>query len=138
MLAACGIAVPLAHGEDNGLAVSDAWIRMIIHSRPAAGYFTVTNNGAKDRVLTGASSPACGTVMLHRSVTEDGAEKMEMAGKVTVPAHGTLQFAPRGYHLMCMKPSPAMEPGKDVPVTLRFLDGSAVTTAFKVKGASGG
>jgi copper(I)-binding protein len=138
MLAAAGIAAPLAHGEDNGLAVSDGWMRMIIPSRPAAGYFTLRNNGAKDRVLTGASSPACGTVMLHRSVTADGAEKMEMVDKVTVPAHGTLQFAPHGYHLMCMKPSPAMEPGKDVPVTLRFLDGSALTTAFKVKGASGG
>jgi copper(I)-binding protein len=62
---------------------------------------------------------------------------MVMVKKVSVPAHGTLTFAPGGYHLMCMKPSADMKPGQDVPVTLRFEDGATLTGQFKVYGARG-
>ena len=49
-----------------------------------------------------------------------------------VPAHGTLKFAPHGYHLMCMKPSADMKAGNRVPVTLRFKDGATLTGQFAV------
>lgn len=130
-------AVPAAYADSNGLTLSDGWMRMIIKSRPAAGYFTVNNNGNKARSLTGASSPACGKLMLHQSKSVNGVEKMVMVKKVAVPAHGMLKFAPSGYHLMCMKPSADMKPGKEVPVTLRFADGTKLTGRFKVHGAGG-
>lgn len=132
-----GPAITDAHAGDSDLSISDAWIRMIVQSRPAAGYFKLANNGDADQSLTGASSPACGNIMLHKSVTVDGADKMEMVMKVAVPAHDSLEFAPHGYHLMCMKPSADMKPGADVPVTLEFESGATLTADFKVKGATG-
>lgn len=130
-------AAPAAFAGGNGLTLSDGWMRMIIKSRPAAGYFTVKNDGGTARSLTGASSPACGKLMLHQSKSVNGVEKMVMVKKVAVPAHGSLKFAPSGYHLMCMKPSADMKPGKEVPVTLRFADGTTLTGRFKVRGAGG-
>ena len=59
-----------------------------------------------------------------------------MVHSVTVPAHGSVAFAPGGYHLMCMAPSDAMKPGASVPVTLKFATGD-VTIDFAVKGATG-
>ena len=102
-------------------------------SLPAAGYFTLINTTAAPARLVGAASPACGTLMLHKSVSGNGEENMLMVPGVTIPAHGRLQFAPGGYHLMCMSPGPAMTPGKSVPVTLRLANGET----FPVRGATG-
>ena len=46
--------------------------------------------------------------MLHQSKEENGVEKMLPVKSVPVPAHGTLSFAPGGYHLMCMQPQASM------------------------------
>ena len=48
-----------AAADEHGLEVSDAYMQTTIPSRPAAGYFTLKNNGDVDRVLVGASSPGC-------------------------------------------------------------------------------
>lgn len=123
--------------EPAGISISDAWVRMIVPSRPAAGYFTLSNDSDSAATLTGASSPACGSAMLHQSVRENGTDKMVMVKSVDVPAHGTLSFAPAGYHVMCMAPTEAMKIGAKVPFTLTFGDGSSLTAEFPVKGPAG-
>ena len=130
-----GFAGPAAAGE-TGLTLSNPWMRFIIAARPAAGYFTLTNESADQKVLTGASSPDCGMVMIHKSMTENGANAMKMMESVTVPPHGKVTFAPGGYHLMCMKPKPEMKDAETVPMTLTFKDGSAISGDFKVRGAA--
>ena len=120
-----------------GLAVSDAWFRALPGALPAGGYFTLRNNGAKDAMLTGAASPACGTLMMHKSESRGGLAAMDMAGTVPVPAGGSVSFAPGGYHLMCMEAKPALKPGASVPVTLTFQDGAKVTVSFAVRNAAG-
>lgn len=121
----------------QGLSLSDPWLRFITPNIPAAGYFTLSNSGAAPQTLVGASSSACGSLMLHQSVTKNGVEQMIMVPKVAVPAHGTLQFAPGGYHLMCMSPAAAMRPGQSVPVTLQFDGGGTLSASFPVRGATG-
>ena len=37
-----------------------------------------------------------------------------------MPAAGTVEFEPGGYHLMCMKPKPAMKPGAHGPGDARI------------------
>ena len=121
----------------DGVALSKQWFRFITPTIPAAGYFTLSNSTATPQALVGASSSACGSLMLHQSVTKNGVEQMVMVPKVAVPAHGTLQFAPGGYHLMCMSPAAAMRPGQSVPVTLQFEGGASLSADFPVRGATG-
>ena len=85
---------------DNDVMVENQWMRFIIKSRPAGGYFTVHNNTASQIELTGASSSACGMIMLHQTKEVGGVEKMLPVKEVPVPAHGSISFAPGGYHLM--------------------------------------
>lgn len=125
---------PAFAAPPEGVALSDARVRMIVPSRPAAGYFTLTNTTNKAVGLTGASSPDCGTAMLHHSVKENGVDKMTMVKSVDVPAHGTLEFAPGGYHLMCTEPSANVVVGKQMPITLHFGDGSSITGNFEIGG----
>ncbi|HEY1783688.1 MAG TPA: copper chaperone PCu(A)C [Roseiarcus sp.] len=136
-LCALALAVPAALAAEPGLTVSEPWLRLIIPSRPAAGYFVLSNQTGQTRTLVGAASPGCGALMLHRSVSDNGQERMEMVDSVAVPPHGQVKFAPGGYHLMCMSPTAAASPGRSVPVTLSFQDGGSLTTSFAVRGATG-
>ena len=138
----CALTAAISFGAEaraagNGLSVSGQWFRLIMPSLPAAGYFTLTNATAAPETLVSAASPACGTLMLHKSVSRNGEESMIMVPSVAIPAHGKVKFAPGGYHLMCMSPGPAMAPGKSFPVTLRLANGEALSASFPVRGATG-
>lgn len=135
-LVGLSLALPAAAAEADGLTLSNGWIRFIVPSRPAAGYFTLTNKTDKPRLLTGASSPACGMLMLHESMKQNGRDLMRMVKSVGVPAHGALVFAPGHYHLMCMSPTADVKIGHDVPITLHFGDGTSLTEGFAVRGAA--
>jgi hypothetical protein len=121
----------------TGLVLSGQWFRTIMPSLPAAGYFTLANPSPTAQVLVAAASPDCGSLMLHRSINEGGQERMAAVNSVTVPARGSIAFAPGGYHLMCMSPTAAMKPGSSAPVTLRFADGTTLTADFPVRNATG-
>jgi periplasmic copper chaperone A len=126
-----------ALAAESGISLEGGWMRMLIPSRPAAGYFILHNMTGTTKTLVGANSPACGQLMLHESLHQGGQERMEMVKQVDVPAHGSLSFAPGGYHLMCIQPSAAMKPGGSVNVTLHFADGGALASDFAVRGAGG-
>ena len=64
--------------DEHGLEVSGAYKQTTIPSRPAAGYFTLKNNGDVDRVLVEASSPGCESIMIRKSESVGGMEKMLM------------------------------------------------------------
>lgn len=118
------------------VTVERPWMRFIIKARPAAGYMTLRNAGDQPATLTSASSPACGTLMLHQSKQVKGVDTMRHVTSIDVPAHGTVSFSPGSYHLMCMQPKD-MQAGESVPVTLSFADGGKVTAQFPVKGPGG-
>ncbi len=137
VIVAAILAISPGKAAETGLSLSGGWIRFVIPSTPAAGYFTLTNATDKPQILTSASSPACGTLMMHQSVRKDDREQMKMVASVTVPAHGALVFAPGGYHLMCMSPSKDVKVGAQVPVTLTFASGTSLTDNFPVRGVGG-
>ena len=117
------------------VTVSQPWFRYVVAQVPAGGYMTLRNASRDPAVLTGASSPACGMLMLHRSETKGGADRMAPVKSVAVPPGGALSFAPGGYHLMCMQPR--MKPGQSVDVTLTFQGGQTISAAFPVFGPAG-
>jgi hypothetical protein len=134
-MVALALAVSPACAAD--VSVDNAWFRAMPAHLPAGGYFTLHNTGHTTAVLVGASSPACGMLMLHKSSNENGMASMSDMANVPVQAGATVAFAPGGFHLMCDSPSPAMKHGARVPVTLRFQDGRTVTAPFVVKDARG-
>lgn len=128
---------PAAAAPPPGIALSHPTFRFTIAARPAAGYFTLTNDSATAQELVGAASPGCGMLMLHQSMETGGVSRMMYVAGVTVPAHGKVTFTPGGYHLMCMSPAAVLRPGKSVPVTLTFKGGATLTASFPVESAGG-
>lgn len=117
------------------VTVSDAWFRSLPGNLPAGGYFTAHNGGKKDLAITGASSSACGMLMLHETENKGGMSGMDMVEKVPLPAGGDAKFSPGGFHLMCEQPK--MKAGGKVAVSLALSDGSSVNVSFDVKDAKG-
>ena len=116
--------------------ISDAWFRAMPGNTPAGGYFTLTNSGGALVRLTGATSTACGSVMLHMTHKMGSMVHMMAVDHIDLPAKGRIAFQPGGYHLMCMDPK-GLTPGTSVPVTLHFADGSHISATFAVKNATG-
>jgi len=134
VVALCTFGAPAIAAD---VAISGAWFRALPSGQPAGGYFTMKNGGSAPVQLVAAESAACGMLMLHQTVSNNGTSRMEDVKNVSVPANGTVSFDPGSYHLMCMNPGSAMRPGKSVPVTLVFSDGSKVRINFIVKNAAG-
>jgi copper(I)-binding protein len=121
----------------SSVTVTDAWFRALPANLPDGGYFTLHNGSTKPLTLTGAESPACGMLMLHKSGEASGMSSMSNVTKIDVPVGGTLSFAPGGYHLMCMNPTALMKQGSTVPATLDFADSSKIAAPFAVRSATG-
>jgi copper(I)-binding protein len=133
-VAAMCIAAPALAAD---VTVSDAWFRALPGKLPAGGYFSLHNAGVTSVTLTGASSPACGMLMLHKTENASGTGMMMDMPSIVIPAGGDVTFAPGGYHLMCNDPTAAMKPGGRVTVTLEFTGGAKLTESFAVKDARG-
>lgn len=134
---ALGLLATPAVAAGPAVTVSHQWMRFLTPQIPAAGYFTLYNGSGQPAVLTGAASPDCGQLMLHRSEMKNGMASMHMVPDIVVPPHGSVTFQPGGYHLMCMSPAATLRPGHTVPVSLRFKDGPAMAVNFPVYGAKG-
>jgi copper(I)-binding protein len=135
LMALPGAAV--ADAGPAGISVRDGWMRALPSAVPSGGYFTLQNKGAKAVILTGADSPACGMLMLHKSEDKGGMSSMADMVEVPVSAGGSVNFTPGGYHLMCMDSKPSLKPGTSVPVTLAFKSGEKLTVTFAVRNAAG-
>ncbi|WP_166665584.1 copper chaperone PCu(A)C [Kribbella caucasensis] len=117
--------------------VEDAWVRATIGAKDTtmtAAFMSLTNPGNADIKLTSATSPAAGMVQLHEMAMKDGKMVMqEKAGGINVPAGSHAHLAPSGDHVMLMQLTKALKPGDEVPVTLKFSDGTSHDLTVPVK-----
>ncbi|WP_118182673.1 copper chaperone PCu(A)C [Paraburkholderia phosphatilytica] len=128
-LSAPGFAAPAA------VSVSDCWIRLLPGNLPSGGYFKANNSGAEALDLVGVDSEAFGMAMLHQTQSQGSTSTMAMVDKAPLPAHGTLTFAPGGYHVMLEQPKTKLKVGTTTPLTFSFSDGEKVTASCAVKSA---
>lgn len=140
---ALAIALPLsaislaASAAPNAMMVSDCWIRSMPGDVPSGGYFKLMNMSDKPVDLVGVSTDAFGMAMLHQTQSSGSTSKMVMVDKATVPANGTLAFAPGGFHVMFEHAKSAIKVGSSVPVAFTFSDGEKTTSQCAVKNAAG-
>lgn len=125
-----------AFAAPNAMMVSDCWIRAMPGNLPSGGYFSAMNMSDQPIDLTGVKADAFGMAMLHQTQSNGSMSKMVMVSKVTVPAKGTLTFAPGNYHVMLEQPKAALKIGTTLPMVFSFSDGEKVTAQCAVKSAA--
>lgn len=124
-----------AQAASEGVSISDARLRLLPGDLPMAGYFVLHNGSDHAVQLTGAACSAFRMVMMHRTVHENGMDRMVMIKAITVAPGKSVEFAPGGYHLMLMHRKHPMHIGDKVPVTLR-VSGKDMPIEFQVVGAT--
>ncbi|RRQ20861.1 copper chaperone PCu(A)C [Thiohalobacter thiocyanaticus] len=116
------------------LQVEDPWVRAgPPTARVMAGYMTLHNPGASDREIVRVTSPAFERVELHLSRVEDGMARMIPQDALRIPAHGSLELAPGGYHLMLFNPAAPLQPGDKVELTLQDAAGNRLQVSVPVR-----
>ncbi|HEX7964708.1 MAG TPA: copper chaperone PCu(A)C [Gammaproteobacteria bacterium] len=126
--------VPAARGEGPSVRAGHVWIRQAPPGVSVlAGYFSIENLTDKPLTLTSVKSPDFGTVEMHESVSQGGTESMRQVGEVDIPALGSVEFKPGGYHVMLMQPKKNLFAGDMVSLTLAFSDGSELAILAPVR-----
>jgi copper(I)-binding protein len=128
-------AAPLvAHAEQNGIKIENAWSRAAMAGRTGVVYLTVTDSGGNDRLVS-VTSPVATEAMLHESFTDHGVAKMRPVATLQVAPGQPITLAPGGYHIMLMGLKQPLKPGDTFPLMLKFDQAGQVTTTVTVRKA---
>jgi len=99
---------------------------------------TLENRGDQDLVLTSVESPAAGMIQLHETSASGASATMrEVEDGFAIPAGGSFALEPGGDHIMFMDLAEPLLAGDEVPLELRFDDGSTLEVSVLVKDFAG-
>lgn len=107
----------------------------------AGGYLVVKNTGTAPDRLIAATAPFAGRVEIHEMSMKDGVMVMRpLPDGLAIPAGGSLELKPGGYHIMFLDLKAPLKEGTLVDGTLTFEKAGTVPVQFKVEGmgAQGG
>ena len=129
-------AVPsaIAGSMSETLMVSGAYVRALPPtSEVTSGYLLIANHGDQDVEITGAASSIAKAVEFHQVETKEGMMKMSRMDKVVVQAHGSLEFAPGGKHLMFLGLKRPLKDGETLTIELELADQSKLIVDAEVR-----
>ncbi len=117
----------------DDVVIDGAYVRAVPPGQPnSAAFMQVSNKGSTAHSLVSGSSPAAEVVELHTHTMEGGMMRMRQVEKIDLPAGEAVGLQPGGFHVMLIGLKQNLVPDEDVPLTLRFEDGSEVTLSAPV------
>jgi copper(I)-binding protein len=118
----------------GNLMLSDIRARATLPGAPVAGgYLKITNTGDDDDQLTGGTAAFAAKVEVHEMKMENEVMKMrEIQGGLEIPAGGSVELKPGGFHIMFMKLNTQLKEGESRSVVLEFEKAGKVTVDFNV------
>jgi copper(I)-binding protein len=131
-----GAAPALAQEFKAGdIVIEKPWARATPKGAEVGGaYLTIRNTGATPDKLTGGTADFA-SVEIHETATQNGVSTMrEVTGGLNIPAHGSVGFAPGGYHLMLTHLTHPLTKGNTIKATLNFEHAGPLAVEFKVVG----
>jgi copper(I)-binding protein len=130
-LAACG------GPAGDSVSIEDPWVRPApIEGGNGAAYMVIQNGTDSDDALLSAESDIADSVEIHESMmAEDEGEMMSMqpVDRIDVPAGGSAELAPGGYHIMLIGMHQQLAEGDTVALTLHFENAGTVSVEAPVK-----
>jgi copper(I)-binding protein len=150
-LAAC------AGGSDrkaaSGIVIKDAWVRPTTAqmdsshsgnmetSSDVSGAFMVIDNTtsqAERLVRASVNADVAETVEIHETtIDENSVMRMRPVDGIDVPANGSVELKPGGYHIMLLNVKKELQPGDKVSLTLTFASGRTVSVEAEVRAMEG-
>ena len=111
------------------LSVDGAWVRTSpMVDMAGAAYLVIHNSGTTDDALIGITTPAAASVELHQTApTASGEMLMQPVASIPVPAGGSVELKPGGYHAMLIGLTAPLQAGTTVELLLTFQSGDPHT-----------
>lgn len=108
--------------EVGTLKIEQPWTRATPPGAKAgAGFLKITNTGDTADRLIAADSPIAQETEIHTMTVIDGVMKMRpLADGIEIPAGGTIELKPGGYHLMFIGLNEPIAEGEPVTADLAF------------------
>ena len=118
----------------ESIVVRDAWIRESGPSQMATGAFLVIeNHSGIATTLVSAKTTGAGIAELHRMELKDDKMSMKKVEEIQVPAGGTVELKPGGFHIMLFDLKQPFAPGTRASLTLKFSNGVEETVNAEVR-----
>jgi len=99
----------------------------------SAAYMVISNSGDTADKLVSASTEVSEITQIHESKVENGMAMMNEIDGLEIPAGGSVELMPGGYHVMMMDVMQPLAPGATITLTLKFESGTEVTVVAPVK-----
>jgi copper(I)-binding protein len=125
-----------ACGGDGGIEIDDAWARTSASMQNAGAVYMTISGGDDADTLIGAAvddSVAAMAEVHESSMSDDGTMMMQEVEGIDVPADGSVNLEPGGYHIMLMQLAEPLETGAEFTVTLTFEDAGDVEVDVEVR-----
>ncbi len=136
VIASLSASAAVAHGYRTGtLSIQHPWSReTAVGQAVGGGFLTIANSGTHDDRLLSGTSPVAAEVQLHTMTMDGGVMRMrQVTDGIAVPAKGSVELKPGGFHIMFMGLRRQLRQGERFPVTLRFRRAGNVTVQFAVQ-----
>ncbi|MBA3766168.1 MAG: copper chaperone PCu(A)C [Acidobacteria bacterium] len=123
-----------SRADAGKIIIKDAWIQEGPPSQKiTAAFMVIENHNSEEISLLSASTDVARVVELHTMEFEDGIMRMRQVASINIPAEGSVELKPGGYHLMVIDVNKELKEGADVKVTLRFSNDVQKTVIVPVK-----
>jgi periplasmic copper chaperone A len=106
---------------------------MSMNGTNSAAYFVITNDGDEADTLIGAKSEVASSTEMHETRIENDVAQMVPIARVDVPAHGSIEFKPGGYHVMLVGLTQDLKVGDTLKLTLQFEKSGEITLDVPIR-----
>ncbi|EPJ55984.1 MAG: hypothetical protein OFPI_01350 [Osedax symbiont Rs2] len=116
------------------LTVTQGYVRAVPPGQKVSvAYMNLTNNTAREIVLSGARSAQFMSINLHRTANVDGLMTMRAMDELRIQPKQSISLAPGGLHWMLMGLKGELTVSDQVAISLIFSDGSQQQLQLNVK-----
>jgi copper(I)-binding protein len=121
----------------DAIKIENAYTRATAPGQQVAGGFMkIENKGNTGDQLLSASSPAAGEVQLHEMAMDGNVMKMRQVKDIAIPAGGTVELKPGGYHLLFLHLNGPFTAWQTIPVKLKFAKAGELELKLPVNATS--
>jgi copper(I)-binding protein len=120
-----------AAGARAEVTAHDPWARATVPGQKVAGAYVKLSADQATRLVS-AASPAAQTVEIHQMSMENGVMKMRAVPALDIPAGGSVELKPGGYHLMLFGLKKPLAAGETITLTLKFQDAAGKSQTLEL------
>jgi copper(I)-binding protein len=128
------IGASVAGAQAPELTVKNAWARTpLAPQNNTAVYMVLENASSMPRSVVSVSTQDAERAELHEVRMEGGMMTMMPTKEIAVPAKGSVELKPGGFHVMLFTLKKPLKPGDQVNIVLKLSGGASVPVTATVR-----